>query len=124
MDHPKKLLHVVWAQACSRIALIAGVFSLALASLLVVNTVYLHRGLGNGKVRLVEARELAPLKPPCAKIRKTTTSNKRSAVSTSTCVKITSGAKNSPTGVPGACWLVPQCSSAHSNSPATCAARL
>ena len=62
MDHPEKLLKNVWAQTCSRIALIAGVFSLALASLLVVNTVYLHRGLGNGKVRLVEARELAPLK--------------------------------------------------------------
>ena len=52
----------IWAQTCSRIAIIAGVFSLALASLLVINTIYLHRGLGNGKVRLVEARELAPLK--------------------------------------------------------------
>ena len=52
----------VWARACSRIALIAGVFSLVLAGLLVVNSFRLHRGPGNGKVRLVEARELAPLK--------------------------------------------------------------
>ncbi|MEI7908461.1 MAG: PQQ-binding-like beta-propeller repeat protein [Verrucomicrobiota bacterium] len=52
----------IWAQACSRIALIAGVFAVALAGVLLVNTFRLYRGPGNGKVRLVEARELAPLK--------------------------------------------------------------
>lgn len=52
----------VWARACSRVALIAGILSLVLGALMVVNTIRLHRGPGNGKVRLVEARELAPLK--------------------------------------------------------------
>ncbi len=52
----------VWARACSRIALIAGMFSFILGGLLIVNTFHLYRGPGNGKVRLVEARELAPLK--------------------------------------------------------------
>lgn len=52
----------IWARTCSRIALIAGVFSLVLGGLLIVNTLRLYRGPGSGKVRLVEARELAPLK--------------------------------------------------------------
>jgi outer membrane protein assembly factor BamB len=51
-----------WAQACSRIALIAGVFSLILGSLLLFNTFRLHHGPGSGKLRLVEASELLPLK--------------------------------------------------------------
>lgn len=52
----------LWAQTCSRIALIAGVFSLLLGALLIFNTFRLYRGPGNGKVRLVEASELRPLK--------------------------------------------------------------
>ena len=52
----------VWAVACQRIAFIAGVFSLILGGLLIVNSFRLYRGAGNGKVRLVEARELLPLK--------------------------------------------------------------
>ena len=52
----------IWARTCSRIALIAGVFSLVLASLLTLNTYRQHRGPGNGKLHLVEAHELAPLK--------------------------------------------------------------
>jgi outer membrane protein assembly factor BamB len=52
----------LWARSCSRIALIAGVFSLVLGGWLIANTFHLHRGPGAGKLRLVEARELAPLK--------------------------------------------------------------
>jgi outer membrane protein assembly factor BamB len=52
----------VWAQTCSRIALIAGVFSLLLGALLIFNSFRLYRGPGNGKLRLVEASELRPLK--------------------------------------------------------------
>jgi outer membrane protein assembly factor BamB len=52
----------VWAQTCSRIALIAGVFSLVLGGLLIANSFRLYRGPGNGKVRLVEASEILPLK--------------------------------------------------------------
>ncbi len=52
----------LWAQACSRIAVIAGVFSLILGGLLIVNSFRLYSGPGNGRVRLVEARELLPLK--------------------------------------------------------------
>ena len=59
---PQPASRQLWAQMWSRIALIAGVFALVLASLLVVNTYRLARGPGNGKLRLVEARELAPLK--------------------------------------------------------------
>ena len=52
----------LWARTSTRIAWIAGVFSLVLGCLLVFNTIRLYRGPGNGKVRLVEARELLPLK--------------------------------------------------------------
>ena len=52
----------IWAQACTRIALIAGVFSLVLGGLLIVNSFRLYQGPGNGRVRLVEAHELLPLK--------------------------------------------------------------
>jgi outer membrane protein assembly factor BamB len=51
-------LREIWARTCSRIALIAGVFSLVLGGLLIINTFFLYRGPGNGKIRLVEAREL------------------------------------------------------------------
>ncbi len=53
---------LVWARACSRIAWVAGVFSLVLGGLLVANSFHLYRGAGNGKLRLVEASELLPLK--------------------------------------------------------------
>ncbi|MEI6175661.1 MAG: PQQ-binding-like beta-propeller repeat protein [Verrucomicrobiota bacterium] len=53
---------MIWAQSFTRIAWIAGVFSLVLGALLVYNSIRLYRGPGNGKVRLAEARELAPLK--------------------------------------------------------------
>jgi len=59
---PEPFSNHIWAKSCSRIALIAGMFSLVLAGVLIVNTYRLYRGSGNGKVRLVEARELAPLK--------------------------------------------------------------
>jgi len=52
----------LWARTCTRIALIAGVLALILGALLIFNTFRLYRGPGNGKVRLVEARELLPLK--------------------------------------------------------------
>ncbi|MEN9974237.1 MAG: hypothetical protein RLZZ282_243 [Verrucomicrobiota bacterium] len=52
----------LWAVAWARIALVAGVFSLVLGGGLLTNTFLLYRGAGNGKVRLVEARELLPLK--------------------------------------------------------------
>jgi len=52
----------LWALTCLRVAQIAGAFSLILAVLLVLNSYQLYRGPGNGKVRLVEARELLPLK--------------------------------------------------------------
>ena len=51
-----------WTQACTRLAWIAGVFSLILGGLLIVNSFRLYRGPGNGKVRLVEGNELRPLK--------------------------------------------------------------
>jgi outer membrane protein assembly factor BamB len=52
----------VWARTCSRLALIAALFSIILGAGLVANSWLLYRGPGNGKVRLVEARELQPLK--------------------------------------------------------------
>jgi outer membrane protein assembly factor BamB len=52
----------IWARTCARIALVAGIFSLLLGAMLVFNTIRLYRGPGNGKVRLVEATELRPLK--------------------------------------------------------------
>ena len=61
-NQPPLLPHQVWARMCSRVALIAGVFSILLGGLLVVNTFFLYRGAGNGKVRLVEARELLQFK--------------------------------------------------------------
>ncbi len=47
---------------CARIAWISGAFTLVLAATLMVNSYHLHRGPGNGRVRLVESRELLPLK--------------------------------------------------------------
>jgi outer membrane protein assembly factor BamB len=55
-------LRQVWARTCFRIALVAGVFSLVLGGLLIVNTCHLRHGPENGKLRLVEAGELLPLK--------------------------------------------------------------
>ncbi len=52
----------VWARTCTRVAWIAGIFSLILGALLLFNTFRLYRGPGNGKVRLVESGELRPLK--------------------------------------------------------------
>lgn len=52
----------VWAQACQRIAIVSGVLSLVLGGLLIVNSFRIYQGLGNGKLRLVEASELLPLK--------------------------------------------------------------
>jgi outer membrane protein assembly factor BamB len=52
----------LWAQACLRIAWVAGVFSLILGGVLLFNSFRLYQGPGNGKVRLVEARALLPLK--------------------------------------------------------------
>jgi outer membrane protein assembly factor BamB len=52
----------LWARTFARLAWIAGVFSLILGGLLIVNTFRLYRGPGNGKVRLVEGNELRPLK--------------------------------------------------------------
>ena len=52
----------LWQQAWTRVAWISGLASLILAGLLAVNSFRLYQGTGNGKVRLVEARELTPLK--------------------------------------------------------------
>ncbi len=52
----------IWAQASARIAFIAAVFSLLLGAWLISNSLHLYQGPGNGKVRLVEARELLPHK--------------------------------------------------------------
>jgi outer membrane protein assembly factor BamB len=52
----------VWAQACQRIALISGILSLVLGGLLIVNSFRIYQGPGNGKLRLVEASQLLPLK--------------------------------------------------------------
>jgi outer membrane protein assembly factor BamB len=51
-----------WAQACQRIALVSGFFSLVLAGLLLANASRIYQGSGNGRLRLVEASELLPLK--------------------------------------------------------------
>ncbi len=51
-----------WARTCARIALIAGVFALMSGRFAHLQPFRLYRGPGNGKVRLVEARELLPLK--------------------------------------------------------------
>lgn len=60
--HDTRSPRMIWAQSFSRIAWITGVFSLVLGGLLIYNSTRLYRGPGNGKVRLTEARELAPLK--------------------------------------------------------------
>jgi outer membrane protein assembly factor BamB len=52
----------VWAQACQRIALVSGFFSLVLAGLLLANASRIYQGSGNGRLRLVESSELLPLK--------------------------------------------------------------
>ena len=51
-----------WFLATARIAWVAGLFALVLGGLLLVNSVRLYQGAGNGKVRLVEAEKLLPLK--------------------------------------------------------------
>ena len=51
-----------WFLATARIAWVAGLFTLVLGGLLLVNSVRLYQGAGNGKVRLVEAEKLLPLK--------------------------------------------------------------
>ena len=52
----------ILAQACGRVAWISGAFSFFLGAMLIVNSYQLHHGLGNGKMRLVESREIQPLK--------------------------------------------------------------
>jgi outer membrane protein assembly factor BamB len=61
-NQPPLAARQLWARACARIALIAGVLALILGALLTFNTFRLYRGPGNGKLRLVEASELLPLK--------------------------------------------------------------
>lgn len=52
----------IWEQTCRRIAWIAGILMAVLAAVLVYNTLQLYQGAGNGRIRLVEASALAPLK--------------------------------------------------------------
>lgn len=52
----------IWERTCRRIAWIAGILMAVLAAVLVYNTLHLYQGSGNGRIRLVEASELAPLK--------------------------------------------------------------
>jgi len=52
----------ILAQACGRIAWISGAFSFVLGVTLILNSYQLHYGPGNGKMRLIESRELLPLK--------------------------------------------------------------
>jgi len=51
-----------WQVAARRLAWVAGVFCVVLGGLLVHNSFRLYRGAGDAKLRLVEARELLPLK--------------------------------------------------------------
>ena len=55
-----------WALACRRISWVAGVLTVLLAAALLYNSFRLYRGAGNGKLRVVEASGLLPLK---AKLR-------------------------------------------------------
>lgn len=50
----------MWSRTCSQITLIAAVFSLSLGALLLFNSTRLYRG--NGKIRLIDAHELLPIK--------------------------------------------------------------
>jgi hypothetical protein len=59
----------VWAQACQRIAIVSGMLSLVLGGLLIVNSFRIYQGPGNGKLRLVEASELLPLKERVNQLR-------------------------------------------------------
>jgi outer membrane protein assembly factor BamB len=52
----------IWAQTCQRIAIVSGILSLVLGGLLIVNSFRIYQGPVNGKLRLVEAGELRPLK--------------------------------------------------------------
>lgn len=52
----------VYAAAAYRVALVAGIFCVVLGSLLLVNSVRMYRWGGAGKLRVVEAKELLPLK--------------------------------------------------------------
>jgi outer membrane protein assembly factor BamB len=52
----------LWFLACARVAVVSGAFTAVLGGMLLFNSVRLYRGAGNGKVRLVEAEELLPLK--------------------------------------------------------------
>lgn len=61
-DPPAQPPRQAWARAFTRLAWISGVFCLILGGLLIDNSIRLYRGFGNGKVRVVEARELLPLK--------------------------------------------------------------
>ena len=55
-----------WALACRRIAWVAGILTALLSAALLYNSFRLYRGAGNGKLRVVEASGLLPLK---AKLR-------------------------------------------------------
>lgn len=52
----------IYAAAAFRVALVAGSFCLILGSLLLVNSLRMYRWDGGGKLRVVEAKELLPLK--------------------------------------------------------------
>ncbi|MCX6867287.1 MAG: hypothetical protein NTV46_13895 [Verrucomicrobia bacterium] len=93
----------IWARTCSRIALIAGVFSLVLGGLLVINTFFIYRGPGNGKVRLVEGRELLQYKTDLRANPKADALKLKSANSTSNCAMNTSAVSNLPGAAAGCC---------------------
>lgn len=56
----------IWASTCRRLAWVAGTLAVLLATALLYNSFRLYRGAGNGKLRVVEASGLLPLK---AKLR-------------------------------------------------------
>lgn len=51
-----------WAQACRRVAWIAGVFCVLLAGLLLYNSSRIYRGVAAPKLRVVEGADLLPLR--------------------------------------------------------------
>lgn len=54
--------HTAWLRAWRQVAWIAGTLTTLLAIALLYNSHLLYRGAGNGKLRIVEASELSPLK--------------------------------------------------------------
>jgi outer membrane protein assembly factor BamB len=62
-NHPaNSSRRTAWCLAATRIAWIAGIFSLVLGGMLLFNSVRIYEGAGNGRIRLVDSEELQALK--------------------------------------------------------------